>query len=350
MTVRARGTKFQADFMHKRKRFRAEFPTYEEAAAWEAQQRANVLLGKPVDDQSKGRSGPAPSTIGGLVSWVADTHWRKKKSAVYLIRNAELFAEFVGPNVSAASALSTEKVAEYCKDMAARARCERTIDRHRSAISVLARYAAARNMITTKPVLAWGPKVEGRRRYFEEWEVEKITSTLRHWGKEDDARFYEFLLDTGARLSEALKLKWTDVLTNHVILADRKSGRTSTIPMTPRLKANLLALKQGPRGADPGPFAVVTKGGQTHTWRQLQEHLPFLADAVPHHSFRHTTCSWLVQRGVDLFRVKEFMDHQSIQTTMGYAHLAPKHMEDVVKMLGASAAKVIVDEIEEAAE
>ena len=60
----------------------------------------------------------------------------------------------------------------------------------------------------------------------------------------------------------------------------------------------------------------------------------------PSYSFitlRHTTASWLAQSGVDLARIREHMRHTNIQTTLRYAHLRPKHLDDVVNALDASA-------------
>lgn len=49
------------------------------------------------------------------------------------------------------------------------------------------------------------------------------------------------------------------------------------------------------------------------------------------HSTRHTYASWLVQADVDLYRVQKLCGHKSMQTTMRYAHLAPKNLKDAVE-------------------
>lgn len=50
------------------------------------------------------------------------------------------------------------------------------------------------------------------------------------------------------------------------------------------------------------------------------------------HLFRHTFASRLVQAGVAVVKVSAWLGHADIRTTMGYAHLAPGHDEDIEKM------------------
>ena len=44
------------------------------------------------------------------------------------------------------------------------------------------------------------------------------------------------------------------------------------------------------------------------------------------HTWRHTTASRLVQGGMDIYKVKEWMGHEDIKMTMRYAHLAPTNI------------------------
>ena len=51
---------------------------------------------------------------------------------------------------------------------------------------------------------------------------------------------------------------------------------------------------------------------------------------------RHTCASRLVQRGQDLFVVKEWMGHKNIEMTMRYAKLTPTNMLDARNALEQS--------------
>ena len=48
------------------------------------------------------------------------------------------------------------------------------------------------------------------------------------------------------------------------------------------------------------------------------------------HTLRHTAASRRIMAGVDLVSVKEILGHRSIQTTMRYSHLDPRHLQDAV--------------------
>lgn len=54
------------------------------------------------------------------------------------------------------------------------------------------------------------------------------------------------------------------------------------------------------------------------------------------HTLRHTYASWLVQKGVDLYSVKELMGHADFKMTTRYSHLAPEGLRRKAKVLEGS--------------
>ena len=61
------------------------------------------------------------------------------------------------------------------------------------------------------------------------------------------------------------------------------------------------------------------------------------------HCLRHTFASRLVMAGVDLRTVQELMGHKSIQMTVRYSHLTPKHTLAAVEKLAGAATAVPTD-------
>ncbi|WP_367238960.1 tyrosine-type recombinase/integrase [Desulfovibrio sp. UCD-KL4C] len=51
------------------------------------------------------------------------------------------------------------------------------------------------------------------------------------------------------------------------------------------------------------------------------------------HTLRHTFASWLVQRSVDLYSVKELMGHEDFKMTQRYSHLSPEGLRRAVEVL-----------------
>jgi len=69
-------------------------------------------------------------------------------------------------------------------------------------------------------------------------------------------------------------------------------------------------------------------------WQEAREHLGYKDKKFyTLHLCRHTTASRLVQRGVPLLLVKDWLGHMDIKTTMLYAHLQPRALHSIVEVL-----------------
>ncbi len=94
-----------------------------------------------------------------------------------------------------------------------------------------------------------------------------------------------------------------------------------------------------------GPVIRNAEGGPLSSPRYWFE--PAVKAAKTHnfswHCLRHTFASRLVMAGVDLRTVQELMGHKSIQMTVRYSHLTPKHTLAAVEMLAGPVPVVSTD-------
>lgn len=140
-----------------------------------------------------------------------------------------------------------------------------------------------------------------------------------------DAHHYHdlfvFLADVGCRLSQAIRVRWSDVEElapgRYAIRfwrkGEQKGGRARTIPCTPRVAA-VLARRRSVPGR--GPFEGLTRSRADKLWRaaKARTHLAGEAECVPH-SLRHTCATRLLRLTGNLKLVQEWLGHTKIETT-----------------------------------
>lgn len=340
MAVRERHGSWQADVKLGPTRYRETFKTKPEAEAWELEAKAAHKLGKPVPKPGGGQVKKAKiGTLGELVRHATKLHWASKKSGESLAHNAILFESWAGPNMDVRAALSAEKIHEYIEyRQDEKGNSSATVNRHLSAISVLLTYGVELKLCD--PVkLPWQEEGVGRLRYFTEKEEEHLFHTLTLWHLVEYRHLFAFLADTGLRLGEAQKLRWEDIRGRSITVeaANAKNHETRTVTATTRALQALISMRELNGAHLDGPFHWVRRDRLRAVWERLRAHFDWMGDDTVIHTFRHTCASRLVQRGVDLYRVKTWMGHKSLSTTMRYAHLAPKHLEELADVLDRAA-------------
>jgi len=147
-----------------------------------------------------------------------------------------------------------------------------------------------------------------------------------------------FLLDTGARLSELLKVRWGNVSDAGVMFEERKAGDCLRVPLTPEARTALETLLESKywmarvRGANLDKKRMTSaQNWFTHQFAKVRDKAK-LHD-VSAHTLRHTCASRLVQAGVSLYEVRQLLGHSSITVTERYSHLAPSSLDRAVTVL-----------------
>jgi integrase len=144
-------------------------------------------------------------------------------------------------------------------------------------------------------------------------------------------------LHTGMRQSEQFSLDWREVdfERRKIFLDKTKNGNDREVPMSKtcfQLLTDLHADKQ-----NDWVFQASRYKQRLKNPRQWFETV--LRDAkvtnFHWHDLRHTFCSRLVMKGVDIRTVMELAGHKSISVTMRYAHLSPEHNQAAIEKLDA---------------
>ncbi|MGV0986749.1 MAG: phage integrase [Limnohabitans sp.] len=139
-------------------------------------------------------------------------------------------------------------------------------------------------------------------------------------------------LATGARWSEAENLEVRHIRNGQIQFAGTKSGKVRTIPIEPNFEKELLAhhdkVETGQRlfAYSYAAFRdAVDRAGLTLQEGQLT------------HVLRHTFASHFMMNGGNILVLQRSLGHASLTMTMRYAHLAPDHLQEVVKLNPLSA-------------
>lgn len=228
-----------------------------------------------------------------------------------------------------------------CRRYAEQRRRERvtdaTIRTEMQALRAALRWAADANvaLIATAPKIMMPPRPEPRIRWLTRDEAASLLAACRAHHVE---LFVTIALHTGARSGAILALTWERVDIGNRLIDFREPGRTRTrkrrvaVPINDTLLAALIEAK-----ALATAETVIEWGGGSiarikHAFRETAARagLP----GVTPHVLRHTAVTWLLQGGVDPWKVAGFtgMTVEMVQQVYGHHH--PDHLRDAARALG----------------
>lgn len=137
----------------------------------------------------------------------------------------------------------------------------------------------------------------------------------------DALKIAKLCLATGARWSEAAKLKGTNLISGKVVFINTKNGRNRTVPISPELLSEIYTGKSGSLFSSCYlEFYAILKS--------LGFELPKGQAA---HVLRHTFASHFIMNGGNILTLQKILGHASVMQTMTYAHLAPDYLTEALE-------------------
>lgn len=151
--------------------------------------------------------------------------------------------------------------------------------------------------------------------------IEEITKLL-HSLEGDTRKVTLICLATGARWSEAEQLRAEQITDNLITFTDTKSGKNRSIPISASL---LKYIKKREIGRLFKPCydkfrRSVKQAGFKFPERQMT------------HILRHSFASHFMMGGGNIIVLQRILGHQSLTMTMRYAHFAPDHLQDAIRL------------------
>jgi integrase len=211
-----------------------------------------------------------------------------------------------------------------------------TLNRYRALLSLVYRLGTQNGKVKVNPARLVRQRKEnnGRVRFLSTEEEQALRKVMFEKYLKDLPQL-DLALHTGLRLSEQYGLTWDciDIDRRTLTIPLSKNGELRHVPLNDEAIA---AFRAAHGCSDDQPYVFLNRYGQRlvspREWFDPAVKAAGLKDFT-WHCLRHTFASRLVMAGVDLRTVQELMGHKTIQMTVRYAHLAPKHQLAAVQRL-----------------
>lgn len=149
----------------------------------------------------------------------------------------------------------------------------------------------------------------------------------------------------GLRFGEIAALTWRDLDFNQktISIRDPKARKNRVAYTTPVTETMLK--KRAAINRDKAAGNLIFPGRNGERMKSVSNSFSRIADRlfnegvtdnrqkVCFHTLRHTYASWLVQKGVDLYSVKELMGHANFSMTQRYSHLSPEGLRKAAQVI-----------------
>ncbi len=288
---------------------------------------------------------PAPCTLGEAVDRYVAEHLAPAAKFPQTVKNERYLLDRLVERLGGCDVdlreITSRTVADLKREVVASGRSRATANRYLAALRAILRKANREwEVLAVVPVFQLYPLRNERTRTLtadEETRLLKAADANPHL-----SRLLRFLLATGARLGEALKLTWADVILEHdprpprVTFRQTKNGTTRTVPLPAGAVEMLRGMRASPESSG---FASVflCRLSRSRLQPYRRPHCAFkkackaaAIEGLRIHDLRHDYASRLARAGVSLYKIGRLLGHRDQRMTARYSHLESADLDDVV--------------------
>jgi len=317
--IRQRGSRWQVDVFVDGRRVRRAAATYAKARDMELRLQSSqvgIEMAREVTQRKPRKSRErqqafTEATMKDMVELTWLRYWAQQKNGEGSKRRALMVLEDMGWLDLSPDEITRKSLLCLVDFYLQKGNSNATVNRKIAAITKILGTAFDEELINQKPTIRLLAETNARTRFITLSEEEALLYWLRELGYVDECHLTIFLLDTGCRVGEALKLRPEHVIRQRkcVLFKDTKNGMTRMIPLTDRALDSVL--KWGS-----------VKNGRVFSQKfNRARDRAGLSDDVTPHVMRHTSASRLAQSGISVVIIKAWLGHKTIRMTDRYAHL-----------------------------
>lgn len=221
-------------------------------------------------------------------------------------------------------AFTAEKVSNYINFLQKSGLKNNTIRLRFSVLKNIILFAYHNNLILSVPFVK-PPKKEIPEKTFISPKI--ILQMLQYCKQHNEPELRLIILIgfyTGMRIDNILSIKPTHIDNNYLRVWDNKTDNPYSIPIKRRLSHILSA-------EDFKPFTINYQQAR-YKFEKMKKALA-LDNKITLHTLRHTFCSRLVQKGINIRIIQQLANHKSITTTAMYTHIRNEDLEKAISVL-----------------
>jgi integrase len=178
---------------------------------------------------------------------------------------------------------------------------------------------------------------QGRVRFLDDDERDRLLKACESSDCDVLLPIVVLAISTGARYSEIMNLRWTDIDLERGLarLEKTKNGERRALPLTHKALQLIRDLRERcdskargllfPRADGMAPMAI-----QKH-WKSAIERAGI--QDFRFHDLRHSAASYLAMNGATLAEIAEVLGHRTLQMVKRYAHISDQHTASVVERM-----------------
>jgi site-specific recombinase XerD len=320
MNIRERGDSFQVVGMLDGKRVRKQFKTFDEAELYVSatQVRQNQV--------TRGSFAHLYDlAIQSRETWMSETS-KPRANAKLVLDAGDLWSKHIDK-------VELDELITVFEKFKALGNSGSTINRKKNSISVL--FTIARELGFTNKTFSYLKQTHsaesGRERVYTSDEVQGMFAACEDLGFDLLGEMVTILLYGGLRVGELYDIynkypKSLNKKTQRLLVHTSKGGANRTILLNDRAYDALTSILKRD--------SIYSRRLFNSRWATMREYMGMEYDTqFVAHTLRHTCASKLVSLGIQIVKIKEYMGHKNIQTTMKYMHVDEAGLDECAKAL-----------------